>query len=212
MESTIRISSEGGRQPGTGIVGAIGGTTPGAAQAIEVDLREASGGDIAANLPIIAEAYRTAFFGERTLTEEVTEIPFPEAGDAHPFGDRDVEGLRQGETGGLIFHPGGYRVIGAITRDQILSYLNDRDTFARDSGPYFDGSTGPVTNIWTGASQGGTLLGTIVNTVEEWNALPKGTVMVDRDGDPHQADGGGRTLPLRYTPYKVVYLPEGEVQ
>jgi len=87
MESTIRISVTGERRPTGGLVGALtGGTEPGSEAVIEVDLREATGGDISSAIPIVAEAYRLAHFGERS-SEAIIEVPFPEAGDDHPFPD-----------------------------------------------------------------------------------------------------------------------------
>lgn len=81
MEATIRIASKEMR-PRSGLTGAIGGGTETAgADIIEVDLRDATGGDIALMLPEVAQAYVRAFNG----------IPFPEAGDPHPFGDRPEE-------------------------------------------------------------------------------------------------------------------------
>jgi hypothetical protein len=76
MEATIRIASEETRPRG-GFAGAIGGGTETAAgNTIEVDLRDATGGDVALMLPEVAQAFNG--------------LPFPEAGDPHPFGDREA--------------------------------------------------------------------------------------------------------------------------
>lgn len=85
MESTIRISASGERRPTGGLVGAlVGGSDPGTETVIEVDLREASGVDVTTSISLVAEAYRLAHFGERS-SEAIIEVPFPEAGDDHPF-------------------------------------------------------------------------------------------------------------------------------
>ena len=62
MEATIRIENEKQGPPKGGFAGAIaGGTDPGDMQRIEVDLRDATGGDLAVNLPLVAEVYRKVF-------------------------------------------------------------------------------------------------------------------------------------------------------
>jgi hypothetical protein len=75
-EATIRISTE---------------APP---QAIEVDLRDATEESVAGAFDRIALAYRTAF-GEDIASAYIEfvgeEIPFPEAGDPHPF-ERPEEG------------------------------------------------------------------------------------------------------------------------
>jgi hypothetical protein len=75
MEATIRIESEKQGPPKGGFAGAlVGGTDPGDTQRIEVDLRETTGGDIAAMLPEIAEIYRKSF-DQDVIDAKVVDSP-----------------------------------------------------------------------------------------------------------------------------------------
>lgn len=134
-KATIRIEANGPGSPKGGLVGAFaGGLEPGASQVIEVDLRHVSGGDVAVLLPIVAETWRTAVHGEREASQDGT-IPFPEAGDRHPFPDRSIEE----KIAGLRDHP-----TFEITTDEEYDALpletrmidRDGDTWAKSNSSY----------------------------------------------------------------------------
>jgi hypothetical protein len=150
MESTIRISAESAGAPKGGFVGAlVGGTEPGISQVIEVDLRDATGGDIAVNLPLIAEAYRRAFAPDDDgVTIEpggiVIDSPFTPSWTGEPEHSGSQRGPSQGGTaepddeapaitGTIDFIEGGYRLSGDVTREQVVDLLNDLDAAARES-------------------------------------------------------------------------------
>jgi hypothetical protein len=101
MDATIRISAEKAGPPKGGFAGAIaGGTDPGDTQYVEVSLTDATGGDVAVMTDRSAGAYRLAFLGEHSAEGVIGDpIPFPQAGDPHPFERPEEEATPESQVG-----------------------------------------------------------------------------------------------------------------
>lgn len=185
-EATIRIEASVPGGPKGGLAGALtGGQEEGGSQAIELDLRGADPGTIALNIDRAAEAYRLAFFGERSSEAFI---------DEHDQAREALQDIVDREEASLEPKPQGTRTVTTTEELDALplgTFVLDRDYdgYRRVEAGWSDDPDSDSASIRTSAY--------LARYVPLYVPSQGGTVPFPEAGDPHPFESQDDTLLTR---------------